>query len=114
MADALAVARGPTAHDDDAGFETPGLIRRIEPPRNWQFDGPAGGLAALAGSLHRKTATVDDSQLCPLGIGFDPAKGSQQRGNLLAFVLVDLAAERLDGECSHQKTVRTVRLMIPV
>jgi hypothetical protein len=62
-------------------------------------------LAALAGSLDRNAATVDDPQFCHLGIRFNPAIGSQQRGDLLAFVLVDLTAEGLDGECSHAITV---------
>jgi hypothetical protein len=52
--------------------------------------------------LDRDAATVDNPQFRLLApVAFDQPARPQVGGDLLAFVLVDLAAERLNGKGSH-------------
>src|SRR5579864_8699651 len=68
---------------------------------NRQACEPANCLSALAGSLDGYAASVDNPQLGLVGIGLGPPADAQQRGELLAFVLIDLAAEGLDTKRFH-------------
>jgi hypothetical protein len=61
-------------------------------------------LAALGGRLEGDGAGIDDPQIRLLRrfSGVKPVR-AKQGSNLLAFVLVDLATEGLDGKSSHRK-----------
>ena len=63
------------------------------------------GLPALAGGLDGDAARVDDPQVrAPPASTCDKPARAQQRGELLALVLVDLAAERLDAKTFSRAT----------
>jgi len=62
---------------------------------------PANALTALAGGLGRHAASVYNSQIGGLRASRRQAAGSQQLGDLLALVMIDTAAERLNKERFH-------------
>ena len=73
----------------------PTRARRRPAARIWHRATHA--LPALGCSLHRDRAGVHDTKISP-GRDFDEPAGAKQCGKLVAFVLVDPAAEGLDGE----------------
>lgn len=96
LAGSLLIAGSPTPRDNHLGLTISAIL-----PENRKPNGPPNRLAALAGRIHRHTACVDDPQLGGIGIRLNPPMGPQQRGHLLAFVLVDLATQCLDGKRPH-------------
>lgn len=92
----LLIAGGPASGDNHLGLAPVRLL-----PNNRKSNGAANGLAALAGRVHRHAACVDDPQFRGLGVRLGPSMGPQQRGHLLAFVLVHLATQCLDGKRRH-------------
>ena len=70
--------------------------------KNRKAGGATDGLSALAGGLDGDAAGVDNPQLGrSAGVRLDQAAGAEEGRHLLAFVLVDLAAEGLNGERFH-------------
>ena len=61
----------------------------------------ANALTALAGGLGCHAASVNNSQIGGFRANRRQAAGSQQLGDLLAFVMIDLAPERLNKERFH-------------
>ena len=57
-------------------------------------------LAAFAGGLHRHAARIDHLHI-PGGINLIQAMRAQQGRDLVAFVLIDFTAERVDRESFH-------------
>jgi hypothetical protein len=68
--------------------------------------GPAGKLSALARRLDRDAAGVDNPKVGAGGLGLNQAEPAEQSGKLLALVLIDLAAERLNAESFHRRCFR--------
>jgi hypothetical protein len=58
-------------------------------------------LAALAGRIGGYATGVDDAEVGVGGSGLDPTVAAKKRGDLLALIMVYLAAERHHGEGSH-------------
>jgi len=61
----------------------------------------ADGLSAFAGGFGRDGAGVDDAEVGVCRRGLDEAAGAEERGELLALVVVDPATEGRDGERLH-------------
>src|ERR1700728_1313875 len=97
LAGGFLIAGSPTSRHNHIGVTPIPLLPDHRKPHS-----PPNGLTALAGGGHRHAACIDDSQRRGRGIRFDPPTGSQQRGHLLAFVLIYLAAQSLDGKRPHR------------
>ncbi len=61
---------------------------------------PASHLPAFARRLNGHAASIDHAQV-PARRNLAQAASAQERCDLVAFVLVDLAAERCDGKSLH-------------
>ena len=71
--------------------------------KNWKTNRASNGLSGFAGGLDRDAARVDDAQVRGLRrIDRHEPPATKQSGDLLAFVLVDFTAERLNPESSHE------------
>ena len=105
----IGVARGPAACNKGStlvGFQLPmveavGLSIVLSQDR--ESHGAPDGLAAFARSLNGNAAGVDDAEVrFARLINLRKTSGAQQRGQLLALVAVDFAAECLDPESLHR------------
>jgi hypothetical protein len=58
--------------------------------------------------LHRDAARVDHANVGVLRLSLDEPAPAQEQGDLLALVLVDLAAERFDRKRFHASSAKLV------
>src|SRR5437588_12361484 len=69
---------------------------RLRTPR-----GATSELPALARCLDGHATGIDDAQVAAPGRYLTQSASAEQRGDLIAFVLIDLAAERCDRKTLH-------------
>ena len=104
------ITGGPASGDDHAwppagprcGWFNVKIKHRIRRQQR-QPDRPPHRLPALAGRLGRDAARMHDAQVGPIDRRGRQATGAEVSGELLALVMIDLAAECLDAERFHAK-----------